>query len=193
MQGRILGYDAVTFTGAITGHDGLRYDFTRADWRDGREPAVGMQVDFVQAGERAHDVYLLAQQRPPFTWAWFLLSLDGRISRKEFWLKYQLPLMVLYCAVGYLGILTADTDAAVGNGVGSGLSPVAGVLLVLLTLLSLWPGIAVQVKRCHDRNRSGWFLLISLIPIVGNLWLLAELGFIRGTSGDNRFGGDPLA
>ncbi len=46
-----------------------------------------------------------------------------------------------------------------------------------------WPSLAVGVKRSHDRNRSGWFLLIGLIPIIGSIWLLIELGFLRGTIG----------
>jgi uncharacterized membrane protein YhaH (DUF805 family) len=45
----------------------------------------------------------------------------------------------------------------------------------------------VGVKRCHDRNRSGWFLLIGWLPIM-NLWLFIELGFLAGTVGPNRFG-----
>ena len=56
----------------------------------------------------------------------------------------------------------------------------------------LYPWIAVGIKRCHDRNRTGWFLLIGLIPLV-SIWLVVELGFLRGTVGQNRFGPDPLA
>ncbi|GHU87403.1 hypothetical protein AGMMS49941_10860 [Deferribacterales bacterium] len=47
------------------------------------------------------------------------------------------------------------------------------------------------IKRCHDRNRSGWFILLFLVPIV-NLWAIIELGFLRGTVGDNKYGCDPL-
>jgi uncharacterized membrane protein YhaH (DUF805 family) len=55
----------------------------------------------------------------------------------------------------------------------------------------LWISIVGGAKRCHDRDRSGWFQLIVLIPILGALWLLVELGFLRGTIGANRFGPDP--
>jgi uncharacterized membrane protein YhaH (DUF805 family) len=55
------------------------------------------------------------------------------------------------------------------------------------------PGFAGLAKRCHDRDRSGWFQLISLIPLIGSIWLLVEVGFLRGTPGPNRFGPDPLA
>lgn len=50
----------------------------------------------------------------------------------------------------------------------------------------------IEVKRCHDRGRSGWFLLINFIPIIGALWLWVELCFLRGTKGPSRFGPDPL-
>ena len=56
----------------------------------------------------------------------------------------------------------------------------------------IWSGICVGVKRCHDRNKSGWFILIQLVPLVGPIWYFVELGCLRGTIGPNRFGEDPL-
>ncbi|HAE49771.1 MAG TPA: DUF805 domain-containing protein, partial [Tistrella mobilis] len=52
--------------------------------------------------------------------------------------------------------------------------------------------LAIGARRCHDRGRSGWFQLIMLIPLIGWIWLLVEIGFLRGTEGPNRFGPDPL-
>lgn len=46
------------------------------------------------------------------------------------------------------------------------------------------------IKRCHDRNRCGWFLLVALIAIV-NLWYWTEILFLKGTDGENRFGPEP--
>ena len=66
--------------------------------------------------------------------------------------------------------------------------PAAYAELVLLN----WIGFALYIKRCHDRDRSGWYLLIALIPFVGLLWIWIELGLLRGTVGPNRFGPDPL-
>jgi uncharacterized membrane protein YhaH (DUF805 family) len=60
--------------------------------------------------------------------------------------------------------------------------------VVLLTI----PSIAVKVRRLHDINFSGWWVLLGLIPIVGNIALLI-LYIRRGTKGLNRFGEDPLA
>jgi len=50
--------------------------------------------------------------------------------------------------------------------------------------------VAIYVKRLHDRNHSGWFALLLLVPLV-NLWPAIEIMFLRGTRGPNRFGADP--
>ena len=58
-------------------------------------------------------------------------------------------------------------------------------------LLVCWVVLAVSVKRCHDRGRSGWFLLANLIPVVGSLWVLVELGFQPAAEAGNRYEPDP--
>ena len=63
----------------------------------------------------------------------------------------------------------------------------------LITLLVLaWIELAVSAKRWHDRNKSAVWILFSFIPIIGQIWALVELGFIKGTKGHNRFGPDPI-
>ena len=59
-------------------------------------------------------------------------------------------------------------------------------------VLILGIATATNIKRWHDRDKSGWMVLILLIPLLGWLWSLIELGFLRGTEGENRFGPDPL-
>lgn len=68
------------------------------------------------------------------------------------------------------------------------------LLLVYLPLLlaAFYANIVLGIKRCHDRDKAGWFLLLNFVPLV-NLWPLIELTFIKGDEGDNRFGADPLA
>ena len=106
-----------------------------------------------------------------------LFSLNGRIGRSTYWLKFCLPFLVIYLALLYLdfefGTLNRERPVGVFSGI--------------FILLVSYPSIAVGVKRCHDRNRSGWFLLIGWLPIM-NLWLFIELGFLAGTVGPNRFG-----
>jgi len=65
------------------------------------------------------------------------------------------------------------------------------VIQMVLTFGLLIPGISAGVRRLHDRDKSGWFILISFIPIVGTIFLLVMLAE-KGTEGKNRFGKYPL-
>lgn len=114
-------------------------------------------------------------------WAWLLLSREGRIPRKVYWLNFVLP----YIAISLVASLV---DLALGMGDG-GVSPISAIFI----LIAIWPSICVGVKRCHDRDKSGWWLLINLVPVVGSLWWFIEFGCLRGTIGPNRFGPDPVA
>jgi uncharacterized membrane protein YhaH (DUF805 family) len=116
---------------------------------------------------------------PRFTRVWF--EFHGRCSRFDYWVVY---LVALYAVLGVLalGVLAVQ----------SWVPFVALTSLWLWEPFLFWPGLAVGVKRCHDRDHSGWFLLVGLIPIIGSIWLLIELGFLRGTIGPNRFGPDPV-
>jgi uncharacterized membrane protein YhaH (DUF805 family) len=57
---------------------------------------------------------------------------------------------------------------------------------------ALWIVLVVSVKRWHDRNKPSRWVLINLVPVVGWLWQLIECGFLKGTTGPNRFGQDQL-
>jgi uncharacterized membrane protein YhaH (DUF805 family) len=105
------------------------------------------------------------------------LGLRGRVSRRVFWLYGVLaPLALALVAIALLTIAGLPRDRA---------ETTANVLLT-------WPAVAVAVKRWHDRDRSGWWVLVVLIPVIGWLWALLDNGFVRGTRGPNRFGADPL-
>ena len=65
-----------------------------------------------------------------------------------------------------------------------------GLIYVLYVLATLVPALAVAVRRLHDIGKSGWMLLIVLIPIVGAIWLLVLL-FTDSNAGTNEFGPNP--
>jgi uncharacterized membrane protein YhaH (DUF805 family) len=67
---------------------------------------------------------------------------------------------------------------------------IPALLLGLWWLATLIPNLAVAVRRMHDQDKSGWWILIGLVPLIGGIWLLI-LYFIDGTPGPNRFGQDP--
>jgi len=116
----------------------------------------------------------------------------GRSRRREYWLwllfvvAALLALMYLDAALG----LGGSAESYAGDGaVGFRLS--GGLLTLLFALAMFVPGLAVSVRRLHDVDRSGWTLLLALIPFV-NLYLL-YLYVQPGTAGDNRYGPDPKA
>jgi uncharacterized membrane protein YhaH (DUF805 family) len=69
-------------------------------------------------------------------------------------------------------------------------------LLTIVTLVAyipmIWSSLAIQTKRWHDRDKSGLWILIGFIPIVGPLWAFVECGLLPGTPGSNQFGRDPI-
>ena len=67
-----------------------------------------------------------------------------------------------------------------------------GPISLLLILGLIVPNIAVSVRRLHDTDRSGWWMLIVLVPLIGGITLLVFF-VLEGTRGDNRFGSDPYA
>ena len=86
---------------------------------------------------------------------------------------------------------TTQTATEVGEPAEMTGEPILALILVLLVYVPLlWINLALQVKRWHDRDRSGWMVLISFVPIV-SIWALIECGFLRGTVGPNQFGQDP--
>lgn len=106
-------------------------------------------------------------------------SYSGRISRKVFWIYGVLLMMV--GALVVFGVIGAVYSASETLGL---------ILGVPAYIAMLWVSFAMQVKRWHDRNKSGWWVLIGFIPVIGGIWALIETGFLRGTAGPNRFGDD---
>ena len=124
----------------------------------------------------------------------FLFSFEGRISRSAYWLKFNLPVMVIYIVLSVLISMTGPATDAYGMPIEEAgpLFTVMTVIFLVFALAVLWPSLAVAAKRWHDRDKSGWWTLITFVPLIGGLWMLIECGFLKGTDGANRFGNDPL-
>ncbi len=112
-----------------------------------------------------------------------LFSFDGRINRAKFWLGTAC-LFVGYLVLAGISAATMSPDGSMG---------VVGIIVLIIYLAMIWPSVAIGVKRFHDRDKSGWWVLIALVPFIGGLWYLIECGFLEGTKGPNKFGPDPLA
>lgn len=111
-----------------------------------------------------------------------LFSFDGRIGRQTFWLSIIALYVVFGIAVSILGSIRTNQV----------IPTVAILLLAVIYIFFICANLAIQVKRWHDRNKSGWWVIINAIPYLGTIWAIIELGFLKGTFGPNRFGDDPL-
>jgi uncharacterized membrane protein YhaH (DUF805 family) len=107
---------------------------------------------------------------------------QGRASRREYWMFYLLFVIVTVVTTVLVGVLGRDNP----------ISMVVYSLFGLFILGSLIPSVAVTVRRLHDTNRSGWWLLISFLPFIGGLVLLV-FTVLPGTPGENRYGRSPLS
>ena len=102
-----------------------------------------------------------------------------RSRRSEYW-YFSLFLLLLGIATGLVDQLVFSTET-------TDIGPLNGIA----SLATLIPSFAVSVRRLHDIERSGWFLLLALIPIIG--WIILLYWMCQpGTPGQNQFGEDPM-
>lgn len=137
-----------------------------------------------------------------------LFSLKGRIGRRTYWLTL-LAASGLFALFGLLAWVVFYADPL-------GLAGLDIAIALLPMLLWGWSGLALAVKRLHDRGRTGWWLSVPmLLPVLAavlappeddslasiavgvgalawTLWMTVEIGVLRGTRGANAYGADPL-
>jgi uncharacterized membrane protein YhaH (DUF805 family) len=119
-----------------------------------------------------------------------LFSFQGRINRAKFWLVHVamwVLVAIVFSVILGSAAMSSDPQAALQS-----VGAVGGLILLVVYILALWIGLAIAAKRWHDRNKSAWWILIVFVPVVGPLWYLIECGFLKGTTGANKFGADPL-
>lgn len=112
---------------------------------------------------------------------------QGRSTRMEFWMFFLFVMIVMIVLQVLMGIMFASSmsvdpqTGVVTGGAGLGIS---AVIIWVFYLAILVPSIAVGVRRMHDQDKSGWFILIPIANLV--------FYCLPGTPGPNRFGPDPL-
>ena len=116
-----------------------------------------------------------------------LFGLKGRLPRFD--ALYALIAATIVLAVGGL-LWTSFVLAFAPELSGMMISPWIGLPLSALGLIQAWLLLAILGKRCHDRDRPIWFLLLLLVPVM-QLWPLVDLLFLRGSADLNRFGPVP--
>ena len=151
---------------------------------------------------------------------WTLFSFNGRLNRKPYWIAtIELIVAAMVVAGGVAAVFYARGQASTHQE----LLRVAHPWLMAFGVVLAYPAAAVFAKRLHDRNKTGWLAALLIVPMlietwldpaggatqtplvhsiylaaltitfIVALWFLIELGFMRGTPGDNRYGRDPLA
>ena len=106
-------------------------------------------------------------------------TFSGRARRKEYWMFFLISALI--------SIVLTLLDILLGT---YSVEYEAGLFSGLYSLLILIPSIAVVVRRLHDTDRSGWWILISLIPLIGVIVLFVFIG-LDSQPGTNRFGANP--
>jgi len=109
------------------------------------------------------------------------LDFSGRAPRREYWSFTLLHALFLVCGAYLAEVLSIEHPA---------LRSTFTAIFVVYFLASLIPSIAVTVRRLHDIGYSAWWLSVSLVPAIGEAWLLI-LMCIQGTNGANQYGPDP--
>ena len=206
MKGKVLDFSIQKGGGLILGDDGQRYLFVASEWQEQSLPLRDVVVDFEAAGKYAKGVYLLAQAVPQIQAATptikakpfkvtdnkepSLLDLaisavkhkyllfNGRASRKEFWAVMLFSVLISF-ALQLLYTL--------GFAISDNLGLLLALPFVIFSLGMVIPQLAVSVRRLHDTDKSGWWLVLGFIPIFGTIALIV-LFSLASSESDNRFG-----
>lgn len=105
---------------------------------------------------------------------------SGRARRKEYWMFVLFHFIISFVL------------ALIDNFIGTGYEAGGGIISSLYALAVFIPSLAVSVRRLHDIGKSGWWLLIGFIPLIGIIWLLI-LHATDSDYGDNKYGPNPKA
>ncbi|MDP3736850.1 MAG: DUF805 domain-containing protein [Hyphomonadaceae bacterium] len=118
-----------------------------------------------------------------------LFSFQGRIRRLQWWLGTFIAAgIIIAIVVGLVLVIRAtygDVDTTPPE-----LQFVLGSIFIVFYGVLFWVQLALGVKRLHDRDSSGWWMLLQIVPF-GGLVLLVMLGFLDGTQGPNKYGPSP--
>ncbi len=103
----------------------------------------------------------------------------GRARRKEFWMYILFNMIFTFVAMG-LDNLLGTTYKNINY----------GIFYTLYVLAVIVPGLAVEIRRLHDVGKSGWWLFIALVPLIGSIWLIVLLA-TDSQPGENPYGPNP--
>ena len=112
------------------------------------------------------------QQLPGNIFKYFFSS-AGRMNRSRFWAT-SIPFWTIFWIFFFV--------------LESSFGPSSNLALSLIFLVSAF---FICARRLHDRDKSSWWMLLLLIPVIGPVFIFIELALLKGTTGENHFGDDP--
>lgn len=123
-----------------------------------------------------------------------LLNPNGRLSRGGFWMgTMTLAATTALAVYGLQSLIDRLTPQLSVYGPDLGNLNIRPLLIGLLLAIPVaWMSFCLLVKRWHDRGRSGWWVVVGLVPIVGNLWAVVECALLPGSVSGNKYGPAPL-
>lgn len=136
-----------------------------------------------------------------------LFSFSGRGGRGRFWLGVLISIVLSIAAMLIVGLLAGEmmsfvkpdgtvipaTEIVNNPDAVPSMNPTWWLYYAVLAIPAMWVYLATGVQRAHDRGKSGWWLLLTIVPLVGAIWWLVDLGILEGNKGPNKFGPDPQA
>lgn len=115
-------------------------------------------------------------------------SFEGRITRGTYWIAN------LLMGIGYLPLaimigifFTQGVDYSIFESFSLEFFALF-ILAIPLYIVMVVASFAISIKRYHDRGKSAWWMFILLIPYMGAIWQMVELGFLEGDKGENKYG-----
>lgn len=101
-------------------------------------------------------------------WKYLYTNFDGRIARKDWWVG----IAIIFVVSLVLSFLIGDR----------------GLVQFVIAIILFIAGLALHIKRFHDRGKSGWWVLVFLIPVIGFIWMIVEMGILEGDADANEYG-----
>ena len=116
---------------------------------------------------------------------------SGRATRSEYWYFTLFNIIITVILMGIdIAMGSGSAESTVSGDAGVAMNMNAGILTGIYGLAVFLPGLAVLFRRLHDTDHSGWWIFISLIPLIGAIVLLVFL-VKDSTPGENQYGSNP--
>lgn len=122
----------------------------------------------------------------------YIFSPYRRIGRAKFWLGLFISSVVSIVGLVMTIVLDGQSLERLYDENYTPATAGAGIPWILSSLLGAWITVVTGIKRCHDRGQSGFGLLFALVPIIGWIWYVVNLGILKGNPGPNKYGPDPF-